>query len=151
LKKKIIFVIMVTAVMLMMVQSCGKKGPPFIPKERVPHRVKELKGEWSGGDVILSGKVGERDENDGKRQEITGCRVYYAWYSFENAPCDGCPISFKELKTIEAEVVKGKRFRCEVTDIRKRGVHFFRVGLIGSNGEVGPLSNTAKLLSEQGK
>jgi len=148
LKKKNLFVLIAVAVLLTVALSCGRKGPPFIPKEQVPHRVKELKGEWVDGDALLSGKVGEGDENGDEGREIAGCKVYYAWYPLDSAPCEGCPISFSELKTIEEEVVKGRRFKCVVVDVRKKGIHFFKVGLIGSNGEVGPLSDMTKLLSE---
>ena len=134
--------------MFIVALSCGRKGPPFIPKEQVPHRVKELKGEWMQDDAVLSGKVGEGDENGDRSQEIAGCKVYYAWYPVESAPCEGCPISLRELKTIEGEVVTGRRFKCMVTEVRKKGIHYFKVGLIGSNGEIGPLSNMTKLISE---
>jgi predicted small lipoprotein YifL len=145
LKKKIFLVLVAAAVTLTVVGSCGKKGPPFIPEKQPPHRVKELKGEWVDGDVLLSGKVGEEN---GQGQEVAGCKVYHAWYPLEGAPCEGCPIDFKELQTIEGEVVKGRRFKCMVSQVRKKGIHYFRVALMGADGEVGPSSNTAKVSSE---
>ena len=148
MKKNIFFVLVVVAVSLVLIASCGKKGPPFIPGKQVPHRVKELKGEWVKGGVLLSGKVGDEDENNGQGPEVTGCKVYHAWYPLESAPCEGCPIGFKELQTIEGELVKGRRFKCMVSQERKKGIHYFRVGLIGADGEVGPSSNTARVLSE---
>ena len=140
--------ILIAVVAIMLALSCGKKGPPFIPKKQVPHRVKELKGEWVKDDVLLAGKVGVSKNDKIKGVEITGCKVYYAWYSTENAPCDNCPINFNELKNIEGKVVKGSRFKCLIQDVRKKGIHFFRVRLIGSDGEIGSVSNSAKIISQ---
>ena len=145
MKKRNYFILIAVAFGLILILSCGRKGPPFIPKKQVPHRVKELKGEWVKDGVLLRGKVsGSRDEED-EGLEITGCKVYYAWYSTEDAPCEGCPINFEELRNIRGDVVKGSRFECLIPDIMKKGVHFFRVHLIGSNGEIGPGSNSVKM------
>jgi len=148
LKRKYCVILLAVAMVFMVILACGKKGPPFIPKKQVPHRVKELKGQWIKDKALLEGKVSKPAKSDSHDQEIIGCKVYYAWYSKNSAPCEDCPIDLRELKTIEGDVVKGRRFKCTVPDIRKKGIHFFRVRLLRDDGESGSFSNRVKLVSE---
>lgn len=126
--------------------SCGVKSPPFLPEREFPLVVTKLAGEWENGVVRLSGNVVSRSGNAANASDVVGCRVYHAGYDLEAPPCDGCPIDFEGFEEIAGPVVEDDRFRCEVSGIDKRGIHYFKVRLLGRKGAVGPSSNVAKIV-----
>jgi len=123
--------------------SCGKKGPPFLPpKEALDARVSALQGEWEEGYALLSGMVlGPKQATD----RVTGCRVFYGQYSADNAPCDGCPIKYQGYYGFGRETIKAGALSCKVPAKGKGQIYFFRVQLVGSNGTLGPSSNTVRV------
>ena len=125
--------------------SCGRKAPPFVPKERVHLRVTQLQGKWKKGDVVLKGRVAVPQGGEKEISQITGCRVYHARFSPGNPPCETCPIKYKTYTEIEGEVIKGDRFSCRLKKEKKNGLHFFEIRLISRRGESGPSSNRVKL------
>jgi hypothetical protein len=125
--------------------SCGRKAPPFIPKERVHLRVTQLKGEWAKSGVVLKGRVAVPQGGEKEISQITGCRVYHARFSLGNPPCETCPIQYKTYTEIEGEVIQGDRFSSRLKKEKKKGVHFFEVRLISRRGSPGPSSNRVKL------
>jgi len=130
---------------MVLLPGCGKKGPPCLSKVKLSLRVDQLKGEWKNGRVLLKGYV--RGENN-VISRVTGCRVYHAWYPMDSPPCEGCPIQMTGFKEINEQVVSGDRFNCEVPGVKKKGIHFFEVRLIGRDGAVGPTSDRVKLKIE---
>jgi len=137
--------LIVLGVILFSQLSCGRKAPPFVPKERVHLRVTQLKGEWKKGDVVLKGRVAVPQGGEKEISQITGCSVYHARFSLGNPPCETCPIKFKAYTEIEGEVINGDRFSCRLQKEKKKGLHFFEVRLIGRRGALGPSSNRVKL------
>ena len=123
----------------MVTVSCGKKGDPFLPQKEISARVTDLQGKREEGKFLLRGKVlGPK--------EVEGARVYYAQYPLEKGPCEGCPIEYQGHHAFGPEVVTGEGFLCTVP-IRVPGqIYFFRVNLIGPGGEMGPPSETVKLV-----
>ena len=144
MKRKQWLFLIVLGVILFSQLSCGRKAPPFVPKERVNLRVTQLKGEWKKGDVVLKGRVAVPQGGEKEISSITGCRIYHARFSPGNPPCETCPINYKVYYEIEEVVIKGKRFSCRLQKERKKGVHFFEVRLIGRRGALGPSSNRVK-------
>lgn len=126
--------------------GCGRKGPPFVPVMEVTSWVEELQGEIKDGVLVLRGRLSPVPDRDGTVSHFRGCAVYHVRYPQDNPPCEGCPIKFSGYEEIGAEVIKDGKFRCEIPAIKRKGVHFFKVGLIGPKGAVGPLSNRAKLI-----
>ena len=123
--------------------NCGKKGPPFLTKSKLSLRVDQLKAERENGRILLKGYVRGEDKIV---SGVIGCRVYHAWYTMDNPPCEGCPIEMAVFKEIKEKVVSGDRFNCELLDVEKKGIHFFEVRLMGRDGEVGPPSDKTKLM-----
>ena len=121
--------------------NCGKKGPPFLTKSKFSLRVDQLKAEKENGRLFLKGSVRGEDKIV---SGVIGCRVYHAWYSMDNPPCEGCPIEMAVFKEIKEKVVSGNRFNYEVLDVEEKGIHFFEVRLMGRGGAVGPPSGKAK-------
>ena len=78
--------------------------------------------------------------------DIEGCRIYHAAYPLDNPPCEGCPIDYGEFQEITAEVTALGEFSCRAPGKKRKGIHFFKVRLIGQKGEVGPFSDRAKLV-----
>ena len=123
--------------------ACGKKGPPFLPpQEPLDARVSALQGGWEGGYASLSGKVLGSQE---ARDRVKGCRVFYSRYSADNPPCDGCPIEYQGHYGFGRETVENGALLCRVPAKGEGQVYFFMVQLVGSNGTLGPPSNTVRV------
>ncbi len=131
---------------LFVLTGCGKKGPPFLPEKDISLRVARLSADWKDGTFHLQGDiVGSQDEMDAS-SDIKGCRIFYAFYSVDSPPCEGCPIDYTVLKEIEDNVINEGQFLCNVSGEKKKGIYFFKVFLIGKAGETGPYSDRAKLV-----
>jgi len=131
------------AALIALLPACGKKGPPFLTESKLSLRVDQLKAEWENGRVLLKGYVRGEDKII---SSVTGCRVYHAWYTMDNSPCEGCPIEMTGFEEIKEKVVSGDRFSCEIPGVEKKGIHFFKVRLMGKNGALGPPSDKTKLM-----
>jgi predicted small lipoprotein YifL len=147
-KWRFLYGAMILGVVSLALMSCGKKGPPFLPKTDMPLKVEPLKGQWTNEAVLLQGNIPALKGQKKDKPGVTGCRVYHAWYSLKNPPCEGCPIDYPGFQEIRGEILAGEEFMCEVFVEKKEGIHFFEVRLIGPKGEVGPPSNRVKLTSE---
>lgn len=121
--------------------ACGKKGDPFLPRQAFSARVTDLKGEQVKGDILLKGKITSREG-------LEGARVYYAQYSLENAPCEGCPIEYQGYQAFGAEVIMEDGFSCDMPAKSEQHIYYFRVNLIGPGGTIGPPSDTVKVVVE---
>ena len=146
MKRKQVYIFFVLGVCFLILMACGKKGPPFLPESNVSLKVEQLKGKWENGAVILTGRVQLPQEQKKGTTDITGCIVHHALYAFETPPCDGCPVEYRDKREIRAEVVKGDEFRCEIPEIKRGGIHFFKVYLVSRKGGSGPSSNRLKLV-----
>jgi len=144
-QRRYIVLILLWAILLAPV-ACGKKGPPFLAKKVISKRVEQLNAEWRNGGVVLKGQIVEPKDQEKDGSNVTGCIVYHALFALEKPPCEGCPIEYRTYKNIEEEVIAREGFSCRVPEMKKRGIHFFKVRLIGQNGEIGPSSNRAKLI-----
>jgi predicted small lipoprotein YifL len=131
---------------LLALMGCGKKGPPFMPKEDMPLKVKHLTGEWKNGDVFLKGHIATHKGKGRRTADVLGCRVYGAHYDLENPPCEGCPIEYRFVKELKADVISGDEFYCQVPNIMIKGFHLFKVHLLGRKGTLGPPSNGVRLV-----
>jgi hypothetical protein len=146
LKREWVLPLFVFGILFLAVVACGKKAPPFLPEKTAPLKVTHLTGEWKDGVVYLKGDVAPRRGEDGNDPDASGCIVYHARYDLMNPPCEGCPIEYGVLEEIKAGVFRGDRFRCQLRQIQTRGVHFFKVRLLGPKGTPGPSSNRVKIL-----
>ena len=145
LKKVQWLFLIISGVMIFSQLSCGRKAPPFVPKDRVHLRVTQLKGEWEKGDVVLKGRVAVPQGREKDISKITGCRVYHARFSMGNPPCETCHIKYKTYTVIEGKVIQGDRFSSRLKKEKKKGIHFFEIRLIDRRGAPGPSSNRVKL------
>jgi len=127
---------------------CGKKGPPFLPEKEIPFRVEQLKAVCDRDVFYLKGTVFGPQGPVGDFSNITGCRIYHACYDLDNPPCEGCPIDYGPFKEIKGEIVAQGNFSCRVPIKKTKGIHFFKVCLMGPRGETGPFSDRAKLVIE---
>ena len=125
--------------------GCGKKAPPFLPDKRLGITVENLTGRWEKGTVRLKGKVRDGHNEMGR---VTGCRVYHAWYPLDASPCEGCPISMTEFKTVKGKVVSDAGFNCQVPVTRSKGIWYFQVRLTGTRNSLGPSSDRIRLVIE---
>ena len=108
--------------------------------------VDQLSAEWRDGAFHLQGKIAGPQEESDNPSGVTGCRIIYACYPADNAPCEDCPIDYSGLKEIQGQVINQGRFVCEFSEEKAEGIYFFKVCLIGQKGETGPYSSRAKLV-----
>ena len=125
--------------------GCGKKGPPSIPKEGFSAEVKDLSGAWAGDFIVLKGALQGISGPEEAREMGLGCRVYYGAYDPVEPPCEGCPVRYHGYHEFGVEVVTADGFVCKVPGKRKDALYFFKVHLIGPNGELGPASNRVRV------
>ena len=128
--------------------SCGKKGPPFLSQTVFDSRVIHLMGKYEDGDVILRGKIVAPGGQE-QVSTIVGCRVFYAWYASENAPCKGCPVRYEDHRDVTEKIINEEGFYCRFPEIVKKGIYYFEVRLIDRDGSVGPPSNRMGLIIDQ--
>jgi hypothetical protein len=127
---------------MLLMPSCGKKGPPFLPKKPFDAGVMNLQAEWRVGSVFLEGHVVGAKEKD----SVQGARVDYAQYPLDEPPCEGCPIEYRDHHRFGPEVVTGTGFGCEVPVDTKEEIYYFKVHLVGPDDAVGPPSNTVRVV-----
>lgn len=126
--------------------ACGKKGPPFLPDREISLRIDPLQAEYKDGTFRLKGAVVDSKDRKIDFSDITGCRIYHACYPLDDPPCEGCPIQYGAFKEIRGGVITENAFSCEFPVKKKKGIHFFKVRLVGPKGEIGPASQRAKLV-----
>lgn len=137
----IFLLLLLSAVLMLLFYACGKKGPPFLPEKTIAAKVDPLTGRWVNDQIRLEGTI----EGDDKGSDITGCRIYHAWYPEDDPPCEGCPIEMVVFTDTAETAVSGGRFTCVIPVAEKKGIWFFEVRLTDSRGAVGPPSQRVKL------
>ena len=105
--------------------------------------VVSLEAEWQDSYVFLRGDIQglERDS-----ENLRGCRVYFAQYPPDDAPCDTCPIEYQGYDSFGREVVQEKKFFCRIPVIERNQVYFFKAYLVGPKDVLGFPSNTVKVV-----
>jgi hypothetical protein len=126
----------------LLVLSCGKKAPPFLPQKNFYARVLSLNAESQEGCVLLKGNVPDAQRDAGN---LKGCRVYFAQYPPDDSPCEGCPIEYQGYHSFGPEVVKDDKFLCKIDEITPGRIYFFRVSLVGPKEVLGPPSNDVRV------
>jgi len=130
----------------LLLPACGRKAPPFLPRQVPTAVVENLAAAWENTTVVLRGDVRWPEAAGGApAPSLAGCRVYVAHYGKGPLPCEGCPIPFSRSQDIRGRVLEGEAFVCRLADMPPEGVYYFQVGLLGPADAVGPLSATARL------
>ena len=129
--------------------ACGKKAPPFLSKGQCLLQLTTLNGTFKDGDVELSGKLQALDGKKFNANNIHGCRIYHALYSFKNPPCEGCPIDYHHYTDVKGDLISKNIFLCKFKNIDKQGLHFFKLHLMDNLGHMGPPSPQLKLLKNE--
>jgi hypothetical protein len=130
----------------MLFSGCGVKGSPFIAQQKVlTVKVDQLEGAWEDKSLVLKGLV--QGDNDSLTL-ITGCRVYYVWYSPDRPPCEGCPIEMKNFRDVTGQIISDHQFECRLPAFKQEGLCFVMVRLMEKEGRPGPSSDRIKLISD---
>ena len=144
--KMLIGLLVFPAVVLMIFFGCGRKGPPFISEQKdLTVRVDQLEGAWKDKSLELKGLV---QGDDTSLVLITGCRVYYVWYSLDRPPCEGCPIEMKNFRDITDQIISDEQFECRLPAFKQKGICFIMVRIMEKGGHLGPASSRIKLISD---
>ena len=125
--------------------GCGRKGPPSIPKKGFSAEVQNLSGVWAGDYIVLRGDLQGISGPDEARERAIGSRVYYGAYDPAEPPCEGCPVRYHGYHEFGVEVITAEGFACKVPGKRKDALYFFKVHVIGPDGELGPASNRVRV------
>lgn len=131
--------------MILTLGGCGKKGPPVLPQRAFEIRVIHLRGEWKEGYVDLRGDFSGAVTPRMLKDEVLGCRVYYAQYPIQNPPCADCPIEYQGYHALGPEVATEKGFHCRIPSKDRERVYFFKVHLIGKEETLGPPSDRVQI------
>ncbi len=128
--------------------GCGKKGPPFIPKNVIHLRVEGLIARWAEDGVELKGiVVGPETE----KKQLGGhlrLRIFHARYAPSQRPCASCPIPYQGYVDRPCGIEKQGNFSCFLSLKKDKGIYFFQVAVIAPTGKSGPLSEKAILIVE---
>jgi len=144
--KMLIGLLVFPAVVLMIFFGCGRKGPPFISEQKdLTVKVDQLEGAWKDKSLELKGLV---QGDDTSLVLITGCRVYYVWYSLDRPPCEGCPIEMKNFRDITDQIISDDQFECRLPAFKQKGICFVMVRIMEKGGRLGPPSGRIKLISD---
>jgi hypothetical protein len=121
--------------------GCGKKGDPAVPRKGFTASVENLSGAWKGPFIALRGDLaGVPDLNEAARR-LQGCRVYYGAYDPAEPPCESCPVRYHGYHEFGVDAfTSGEGFACRVPGKRKDALYFFKVHVIGPEGDLGPAS-----------
>ena len=135
------------AFFLVLFAGCGRKSDPFLSgRKNVTVGVDQLRGAWKKQTLVLNGLIrGDKPS----RALITGCRVYYVWYSLDQPPCEGCPIEMANFRKITDQTIKKDQFECRLPAFRQKGICFVMVRIMEKEGLPGPESNRIKLISDR--
>ena len=134
------------AFVLLFSAGCGVKGPPFIAQQKaLTVRVDQLEGAWKDKSLVLKGLV---QGDDASLALITGCRVYYVWYSLDRLPCEGCPIDMTNFRDITDQIISDDQFECQLPAFRQKGICFVMVRIMEKEGRLGPASSRIRLISD---
>lgn len=138
------FLLLTFLTVILVGAACGKKGPPFLPKAPFTLVVIQPEAVWQDGVLILTGEVPVQ-EGQPQPEWTAGCRVHYAHFASDAAPCEGCPVSYHGYREIRGSVVKGQTFESRVNIPPSVGVHYFEIQLIAPDGRLGPASERLKI------
>lgn len=75
--------------------SCGRKGPPKVPRREEPPAVIDLSHRIENHQVVLTWSV-PRKENR-RQDDLAGFSVYRSRVTLSEADCKNCPIQFKAI------------------------------------------------------
>jgi hypothetical protein len=133
--------------LLIFLAGCGRKSDPFLSVQKnVTIGVDQLRGAWMEQSLVLKGLVrGDKTS----RSLITGCRVYYVWYSLDQPPCEGCPIDMASFRDITDQIIKNDQLECRLPAFKQKGICFVMVRIMEKGGLLGPESNRIKLISDR--
>lgn len=147
-RRRLSFVVrlLLPAVILMIFSGCGVKGSPFIAEQKdLTVKVDQLEGAWEDKSLVLKGLV---QGDDDSIPLITGCRVYYVWYSPDRPPCEGCPIEMKNFRDLTGQIISDNQFECQLPAFKQKGICYIMVRLLEKEGRPGPSSGRIKLISD---
>ena len=134
------------AFVLIFSAGCGVKGPPFIAQQKaLTVRVDQLEGAWKDKSLVLKGLV---QGDDASLALITGCRVYYVWYSLDRLPCEGCPIDMTNFRDITDQIISDDQFECRLPAFKQKGICYVMVRIMEKEGRLGPASGRIKMRDE---
>jgi hypothetical protein len=126
--------------------ACGKKAPPIPRSPSFTAAVRNLTAGVEKGRVVLKG------ETCGKSHDlkmVSGCLVETAWYGPEEKPCQGCPLDYRAEENVRDVVAGPDGFSCSVPWNGEKGIHYFRIRLMGPGGKSGPPSTSVSIESEE--
>lgn len=126
--------------------GCGKKAPPVLRSSSFTAAVRNVTAGVEDGRVVLKGEIYGKSQDI---ESVSGCLVDSAWYAPEEKPCQGCPLDYRRVETVEDVVAGPDGFSCSVAWNGEKGIHYFRIRLMGPGGKSGPPSTSVSIESEK--
>jgi hypothetical protein len=135
-------VMVVTAILLLNVTGCGKKGDPVPPRVKLPAPITDLRvGSVSGG-VALGWSI------NGPSGDVGSFKILRSVTLDGSQACPGCPQDYRLFGTLtptderlRREGEKGLRYLD--TEVRDGGYYSYRIAVCNRTGQCSEASNEA--------
>ena len=99
----VLLAVMTRAISIMLVNGCGKKGPPVPPTGNRPPKVMDLGYSIRNNTIKLNWTIPRT--SDKAKSPVMGFLIYGSKQTAIEADCPNCPIRFKEIGDIPVRSV----------------------------------------------
>ncbi len=124
--------------------SCGKKGPPKVPRWDPPPAVIDLGHRIENQQVVLTWSVPQKENR--RQDDLAGFTVYRSKVTLSEADCENCPIQFKAIGDVP-RIQKGKVEQMQFSDSLEAGYRYiFLVRGYGKRQMISADSNLVKFV-----
>ena len=91
LRKNVILTSLMLLIFALIIIGCGKKGPPIVPRMKMPEPVTDLQSSMEGDTLTLTWKVPKM------QSAINGYIVYRSKTALTETECEDCPVLFERI------------------------------------------------------
>ena len=133
--------IILCGVLLLMV-SCGKKGPPVPPKSKIPPSVQNINYNVQGTTLRLYWPV-VADGSD--RRNVVSFRVYRSVRLATAARCPGCPMPFELAGEVLASNASEEGVMEFVDQLSPGNHYYYKIVPVSKDGVAGDASQVIKI------
>jgi predicted small lipoprotein YifL len=119
--------------------SCGKKGPPKLPRRQNPPAVIDLSYRIEDQQAELTWTVPRKDKRH--QDELAGFKVYRSKVTLSEADCESCPLKFNvvgDIPVLKKDEPEQMQFS-DALDVGYRYVYFLKG--YSENQMISPESN----------
>ena len=133
----------ILCVVLVLMISCGKKGPPIPPKSKIPSTVQSINSNVQGSTVRLYWSVGEPGAPESR--DIVSFRVYRSVRLATAARCPGCPMPFELTGEVLAATASEAGTVEFVDELKPGNIYYYKIVPVSKDGLAGEASEVIQV------